>query len=218
MGKPVRSGAQAAPLVSTAGKDHLVFSKKLLIAIALIFVITGFLFFSIEQRRIAGNLTKSKAAMAQNAEIKVNNEKLLRAKAELQEEEDALVNLYSSWLDRDSTELELSQEELSKLKKQLQEVTDRIGSHSDSLSDKEDALAEKEKRLTEYQFKIQQKQKYIEELGVILTGLNQTVPQKGIQLDETVDDVVWDDEIEGDDDFYDEFYTGDDDWMGDDGW
>ena len=216
MGSKTHSERTTAPMVSAAGKDHVIFSKKLLLSIAVVLIVTAFLFFTVEQSRIAGNIAKSKKALEQNAAVKAANEKLEEAKTDLQAEEDELVNLYSQWLDEDSSELELSQEQLAQLKDKLKTVTERISDHSSMLEAKSSTLQEKEERLSAYQFKIQQKQAYIEQLADVLVKLNSTAPRKGVAIDEEVDDLIWDDEFEADDDFaYSEFYAGDDDWLDD---
>lgn len=127
--------------------------------------LTAFLFFTIEQSRIAGNMAKSRNSLAQNNAIKNANSMLEASKQELQEEEEEyvaessfdfstltilsrLVNLYSKWLDEDSSELELSQEQLAQLKEQLKSVTGKISANSEQLGTKDLTLAEKEKRLT----------------------------------------------------------------------
>lgn len=210
-------GSSKAPLVASAGKDHVIFSKKLLLTISLICLITIFVFFSVEQSLVAGNLAASRQALSQNNAIRTANEELESAKTELQDEEDELVNMYSKWLDEDSEELEVSKEELQELKDQFSSVQDQLKTHSDSLSSKEEALESKEKRLQSYQFKIQQKQTYLDQMAEILRGLNVTsVPKTDIDAD--VEEFIWDDEIGQDDDYYAEYYTGDDDWMSDEEW
>jgi hypothetical protein len=203
-------GSAKAPMISSAGKDHVIFSKKLLLGIAVVLLVTAFLFFTIEQSRIAGNLAKSRAALAQNLEIENHNARLEAAKQELEDEEDELVNLYSQWLDQDSNELELSQEQLEQLKAQLKSVTEKIAANSESLKAKDGTLSDKETTLRGYEFKIQQKQKWIEDMAKVIASLNGTVP-KGTGLEETVDDLVWNDEFEGED----EVGAGDD-WVDDD--
>jgi len=204
-------GSAATPMISAAGKDHVIFSKKLLLSIAVVLGMTMFLFFTIEQSRIAGNLAKSRAAMAQANSIKDANSMLEKSKSELEDEETELVNLYSQWLDEDSSELEISQEQLAELKQQLKDVTEQISAHSSQLSNKDTTLADKEQRLAQFQFKIQQKQKYIDELAVLIEKATGKAP-KGTGIDESVtDDLIWDDEYGNYDDFYDEYFTGDDD-------
>ena len=46
-----------------------------------------------------------------------------------------------------------------------------------------------------YQFKIQQKQNFIDEMAAMIEKLNGKVP-KGTSIDETADDLIWDDELE----------------------
>lgn len=46
-----------------------------------------------------------------------------------------------------------------------------------------------------YQFKIQQKQNFIDEMATMIEKLTGQAP-KGVAIDETVDDLVWDDELE----------------------
>ena len=58
-----------------------------------------------------------------------------------------LVNLYSKWLDEDSSELELSQEQLAELKDQLKDVTEKVKAKTGSLGSKDESLVEKEQRL-----------------------------------------------------------------------
>lgn len=58
-----------------------------------------------------------------------------------------LVNLYSKWLDEDSTELELSQEQLTELKQQLKDITEKVSQHNSQLDAKSSTLQEKEERL-----------------------------------------------------------------------
>jgi len=211
-------GSSTAPLIASAGKDHVVFSKKLVLVISLILLVTLFVFFSVEQSLISGNLAQSRQALAQNNAIRSANEQLEDAKGELQDEEDELVSMYSKWLDEDSEELEISKEELAELKEQLKTVNESISSHGDALSEKEEALAEKENRLHSYQFKIQQKQNYLDQMAEVLRKLNHTnVPNTDIDADP--DAFVWDDQVEGlNDDYYTEYYTGDDDWMSDEEW
>merc|ERR1719498_2214010 len=119
-------GSKTQPLVSSAGKDHVIFSKKLLLTIGLVLLVTVFVYFSVEQSLIAGNLAASRQALTQNNAIRTSNEELEEAKAELQDEEDELVNMYSKWLDEDNEELDISTEELETLKAQLKEVQENM--------------------------------------------------------------------------------------------
>lgn len=212
-------GSTTAPLISAVGTDRVIFSKKLLMIIGGIIIVATFIFFSVEQSRIAGNLARSRAALNQNNNIKTANERLESAGKDLREEEDALVNMYSKWLDEDNAELDMSQEQLDDLKKQFIAVKSALDSNKQSISDKELTLVEKEKRLKSYQFKVQQKQGFLDQMAVILSKLNMTVP-KGIEMGADPDDeFIWDDIVEEqDDDYYTEYYTGDDDWMSDEEW
>eukprot|EP00730_Choanoeca_flexa_P014129 TRINITY_DN6063_c0_g1_i3.p1 TRINITY_DN6063_c0_g1~~TRINITY_DN6063_c0_g1_i3.p1 ORF type:complete len:221 (+),score=57.30 TRINITY_DN6063_c0_g1_i3:211-873(+) len=211
-------GSASRPMVSSAGADHVIFSKKLLLSISVVLAMTAFLFFTIEQSRIAGNMRKSRVALKQTNSIQEANLKLESSKAELEDEEAELVNLYSKWLDEDSSELELSQEQLASLKQQLKDVTEKIKQNSETLSGKDLTLEEKEKRLSAYQFKIQQKQNFIDEMAAMIEKQTGQAP-KGTGIDETVDDLVWNDELEGDDASYEEeAYEGDDDWLNDEEW
>lgn len=58
------------------------------VVIAVVMGLTAFLFFTIEQSRIAGNMAKSRSALAQNNAIKNANAMLEASKDELQEEEE----------------------------------------------------------------------------------------------------------------------------------
>ena len=64
-------------------------SWRLLIIIlpGVVLGLTAFLFFTIEQSRIAGNLAKSRGALAQTNSIKDANQLLLKSKNELENEE-----------------------------------------------------------------------------------------------------------------------------------
>lgn len=211
-------GSANAPMISAAGKDHVIFSKKLLGVIAVVLLVTCFVFFTIEQSRISGNLAASRTALLQNNAIKSQNLMLESAKRELQDEEDELVDMYSKWLDEDSEELELSQEQLQQLKSKFKSIQDKVTANSEQLKAKEATLEEKEKRLQSYQFKIQQKQTFIDQMKAILEKMNVAIPS-GTAIDEPAPDAeyIWDDEIPADD-YYDEYYTGDDDWMNDEEW
>ena len=57
----------------------------------LVLLVSLFIFFSVEQSLIAGNLAASRAALAQNNAIRSSNERLEQAKSELQDEEDECV-------------------------------------------------------------------------------------------------------------------------------
>lgn len=57
----------------------------------LVLLVSLFIFFSVEQSLIAGNLAASRAALAQNNAIRSSNERLEQAKGELQDEEDECV-------------------------------------------------------------------------------------------------------------------------------
>eukprot|EP00036_Acanthoecidae_sp_10tr_P007851 CAMPEP_0182924910 /NCGR_PEP_ID=MMETSP0105_2-20130417/7980_1 /TAXON_ID=81532 ORGANISM="Acanthoeca-like sp., Strain 10tr" /NCGR_SAMPLE_ID=MMETSP0105_2 /ASSEMBLY_ACC=CAM_ASM_000205 /LENGTH=220 /DNA_ID=CAMNT_0025062731 /DNA_START=30 /DNA_END=692 /DNA_ORIENTATION=- len=210
-------GQTAVPMISTAGKEHVVFSKRLVAFIALILGITGCVFFVVEQSKIQGNLASSRQALVQNNNIRATNEKLSSTQIELQDEEDELVNMYSKWLDEDSEELEVSNEELAELREQLKSLMDASKAHNDSIYVKDNALSEKEERLHSYQFKIQQKQDYLDQMADILKTLNQTAPDTSLDSDETK--WVWDDDFVTDtEDGSFDYYTGDDDWMSDELW
>lgn len=200
-----------APLVQTAA-DHVIFSKKLLVIIASILVLTGLAFFWIEQARIMKYNAVSRTTAQQNNAMKVANEQLEKAKLDMQAEEDELVNMYSQWLDNESKDLQSNQENLAKLKDKFKSVQGKISQNSKSLSQKSSSLDEQDKRLKAYQFKIQQKQAYVEQLETVLKALNSTVPA-GTGLDEPPGDVSWEDE------FGDGFDLSsvDDDWMNDEG-
>jgi hypothetical protein len=204
-------------MVASAGKDHVVFSKKLIMLIGMVLLVTLFIFFSVEQSLIAGNLAVSRAAIAQNNAIRNTNEKLEDAKEELQEEEDELVDMYSKWLDEDEEEINMSNEELAELKEQMKAAKEALGTTSQLTKDRSKDLDEKEARLKKYQFKIQQKQRFLDEMAAIITGLNMSAPDTSIDADP--EEFIWDDELLINDDYYVEnFYTGDDDWMSDEEW
>lgn len=62
---------------------------------AVVVGMTMFLFFTIEQSRIAGNLAKSRTAMAQVNSIKNANSMLEKSKQELEDEEQEYVSTLS---------------------------------------------------------------------------------------------------------------------------
>eukprot|EP00047_Mylnosiga_fluctuans_P011249 m.20221 g.20221 ORF g.20221 m.20221 type:complete len:222 (+) comp3512_c1_seq1:51-716(+) len=205
-------GSPNAPLVSTAGADHVIFSKKLLISIAVVFLLTGVIFFWIEQTRISRNIAASRSTIQQNNAVKAANEQLEKAKLELQAEEDELVNMYSQWFQSESSDMQMSEQQLAQLKEKFKAVQQKIQDHTNSLNQKEASLKEQEERLKAFQYKIQQKQLYIEQLSEILNKLNVTVP-KGTGIDESVGDFTWDDDIAPEEGF--DFQNVDDDWMND---
>jgi hypothetical protein len=57
----------------------------------MITLVALFIFFSVEQSLIAGNLATSRASVTQNNAIRDSNERLEDAKGELQDEEDEQV-------------------------------------------------------------------------------------------------------------------------------
>ena len=80
-------GSASAPLISTAGTDHVIFSKKLLFIIGAIIAATVLIFFSVEQTQIQNNLAASRVALAQNNAIEQTGAELENAKVELESEE-----------------------------------------------------------------------------------------------------------------------------------
>ena len=140
-------GSARAPLIQAAGTDHVIFSKKLIGILVFIGAASMLIFFSIEQQRISNNWALSRAALQQNSNIKAQNLALSDASDQLQEEENSLMNLYSTWLDEDQQEIELSQDQLASLKKQVTALKQSVDTHSSGLDDKDKQLTEKEKSL-----------------------------------------------------------------------
>jgi hypothetical protein len=136
-------GVSKMAMVQPAGRDHVIFSKKLLMVIGIVLLVTLFIFFSVEQSLIAGNLAVSRAALAQNNAIRATNDKLEEAKQELQDEEDELVNMYSKWLDEDNEEIDVSTEDVVRLKTLFMVVRDMLMSHTRAQRDTPDALTDK---------------------------------------------------------------------------
>lgn len=209
-------GTSRAPLVAAVGSDRVLFSKKLLFVIGLVVLVSGFIFFSVEESTKAGLLRKSRIALAQNNAIQAANDKLEEAQALLQKEEDSLVDMYTQWLDEDHDTLELTEKQLAELKEQLKAVKEQLDEHGEVIDDKEASLEEKEQRLKAYQFKIQQKSDYLQQMAEVLAKLNMTKPE-GLGFGESPEEYIWD-EDPSDDDAYAEQYTGDDDWMSDEEW
>jgi len=183
-------------LFSTAGKEHVVFSKALLRIIALVVFSATAVFFLIEQYRIEENVILSRSAVVQNEIIKKKNAAMEDAKGELQDEEDELVDMYSKWIDEDDAELELDEQQEKDLREQFTHMQEKIKAHSGAMADKAKTLDNKEKRLQKYQFKIQQKQSYIDQMGDILRALNKTAPETSIDADP--EDFYVDDDFEFD--------------------
>ncbi len=213
-------GSNAAPLVGAVGSDRVIFSKKLLFLVGLVVLVSGFIFFSVEESTKARLLQQSRTALQQNNLIRASNAKLEEAQRLLQEEEDSLVEMYTQWLDQDHDELELDATQAADLREQLKAVKEQLDDHAESIDDKEASLSEKEQRLKAYQFKIQQKSDFLRQMSDVLAALNASTPS-GLGFGESAEEYVWDTpDSEGaeDDDHYGEQYTGDDDWMNDEEW
>jgi NAD-dependent SIR2 family protein deacetylase len=159
----------------------------------LVVLVSGFIFFSVEESAKAGLLRKSRVALAQNNAIKSANDKLEEAQQLLQKEEDSLVDMYTQWLDEDHDTLELDEKQVTELKEQLKAVKEQLDEHGEVIDDKEASLEEKEQRLKAYQFKIQQKSDYLQQMADVLAKLNATKPQ-GLAFGESPEEYVWDDE------------------------
>ena len=152
-------GSANAPLISTAGTDHVIFSKKLLFIIGAIIAATVLIFFSVEQTQIQNNLAASRVALAQNNAIEQTGAELENAKVELESEEQEyvrgdctdfnnnlfrLIEMYKEWLDEDQEDIEMSEDEIKELQSQLLEVKDKLGAKSSVLSSQEETLNDKD--------------------------------------------------------------------------
>lgn len=240
MAKGKRDGAtfgSAKPqYMASAGKQHVVLSKKLIGIVVTILAGTALIFFSIEERQIRKNVVQSRNAIAQNNAIVTTNQLLQSSQEDLGGEQDELIDMYSKWLSEDGEEMDFEEGVLDSLKEQFGHLKEKLETTRKLLQSKEDSLQEKEDRLRSYQFKIQQKQKFLEQLGDEIEKKKGKVPEAVKQIDKEWDeyeDWDWaddqlyvdntnnengdDDGSFPDDDAYNEM-GGDDDWVTDDLW
>lgn len=226
-------GSKKPQYIASAGKQHVVLSKKLVGIVAAILVGTAVIFFSIEERQIRKNAVQSKNAQLQNNAIKTTNSLLSNSQDELGSEQDELVDMYSKWLSEDGEEMQLEESQLKALKEQFGHLKEKMENTRKLLTTKEESLQEKEDRLRSYQFKIQQKQRFLEQLGEEIEKNKGKVPSAAKEIDEEWDEYEnweWaDDELYvgdtenygednyADDDAYNQL-GGDDDWITDDLW
>jgi len=185
-------------MIQEAGADHVIFSRKLLVMIGVIFISTAILFFWVEQTRISINVRAANAVVLQTKKMQLKNEELERSKASLEEGQDELINNYESMLSTDTDGL--NTEQIDQLKETIQRVQAKLSLHTKNLGEKEANLQEQEERLKEFQFKVQQKQSYIDKIAKVLASADVEIPD-GIGLDEEVDkDFEWeDDDFRGND-------------------
>lgn len=228
-------GSSKPEYIASAGKQHVVLSKKLVAIVVGILVGTAVIFFSIEERKIRKNIIQSKNSLAQNNAIRTTNLLLQNSQDELGSEQDELVDMYSKWLSEDGEEMELEEHQLAALKEQFGHLKEKMDSTRSLLATKEESLQEKEDRLRSYQFKIQQKQRFLEQLSAEIESKKGKVPEAAKNIDaewdeyedwEWADDSLYvdgggdgyeNDSLDFDDDAYEEL-GGDDDWVTDDLW
>jgi len=178
----------SAPLVTSAGRNHLILSKQLCILIAIALACAGFLFYRVEQGAVQRSLLSTKHVSETNEALKKANQQLEDAKKKLEADEDDLTKMYEKWIADDSEDLKLTKEEISNLQAKIAAVKAAQNRHEDALADKEDALAGKEDVLAALRMQLIDKNKLIKAMKKQIKDLEGELPK---QIEEVPDDDDW---------------------------
>jgi hypothetical protein len=156
--------------VSTAGADHVIFSKKLLVSICSLHFASPnaqvqflsyleWCFSGLNSLGLLGTLLQANQPFSKTMLLSLPmsswrrpswtcRPKRMSTHLHVLSYGTRLVNMYSQWLDNESKDLQLSQEQLTQLKSKFKSVQEKIVENSKSLSQKESSLNEQEQRLS----------------------------------------------------------------------
>eukprot|EP00051_Salpingoeca_urceolata_P007258 m.96079 g.96079 ORF g.96079 m.96079 type:complete len:215 (-) comp15176_c1_seq3:223-867(-) len=177
-----------APLITSAGKDHIILSKQLCIVITVVIVCGGFLFYRAEQTRVRQSTLNSLHVKEQNDLLKEKNSQLQEVKKQLEGDEQELTKMYEKWLSDDGEDLALTKTQIKELSDKLDSVQASQASHEAALAQKEFALTAKEDILSDLHSQLRQKNALIKQMKRKILAANGTLP---VMVDEMPDDDDW---------------------------
>eukprot|EP00042_Codosiga_hollandica_P026070 m.120577 g.120577 ORF g.120577 m.120577 type:complete len:185 (+) comp52085_c0_seq1:180-734(+) len=178
----------SAPLISSAGRNHVLLSKQFGIVVLVLLICGGVIFFRIEQNAVARSRLDDQHVREHNEMLKAKNSELKEAKSQLLKDEEELTKMYEKWLADDGKSLELNRDAIKELKAQIESVKNSQETHEALLGDKADALSDKEEILMNLHMQLVEKNTLMKSMKKQIIALNGTLPK---MIEEQPDDDDW---------------------------
>lgn len=176
------------PLITSAGRNHVILSKQFCIVLSVVLVCGGFLFYRVEQTAVKRSLLNSEHIRQQNEILEKKNLDLVNIKKQLESDEEDLTKMYEKWLTDDGEDLALTKQQIKELKDKIEVVQKSQEMHENSLMDKETVLSGKEDILSDLHMQLRQKNTIIKGMKRQIRVLNGTIPTV---ISEMPDDDDW---------------------------
>lgn len=183
--KSASSAPHQAPLITSAGRDHVLLSKQLCVVLVVGILCGVALFFQAQQAAVQKAMLSSQAVADKNKALKMKNEELIAAKAQVNKDEEELAAMYEKWLAEDNEDLKLTKQQIADMQAKLSSVKEAQQTNGEVLAHKEILLAEKEDVLSDLHMQLRAKNTLIKKMKNQIFGLNGTVPA---QIDMPSDD------------------------------
>lgn len=177
-----------APLISSAGRNHVLLSKQLCVILTVLLICGGFLFFRMQQSAVKRSMLNKEHVKQQNEILRQKNIDMMEAKKKLETDEKELTKMYETWLTDDGKDLALTKDQIKELQDKIDEVQASQEAHESILSEKETALADKENVLTSVHDQLREKNLLIKSMKMQIVNRNGTLPT---MLAEMPDDDDW---------------------------
>eukprot|EP00056_Hartaetosiga_gracilis_P018182 m.9936 g.9936 ORF g.9936 m.9936 type:complete len:184 (+) comp6466_c0_seq1:222-773(+) len=182
--------SKQGPLITNAGRNHLLLSKQLCIIIGVVILCAGVLFIRFEQSEVRRSFRNGYHVKEHNDELKKKNEELLQAKTQLEEDEKELADMYEKWIADDSEDLKITKQQIEEIQAKLDAVQKAQGDHANALAEKEEILAGKEDVLADLHLQLKEKNGMIKDMKSRIKRLGGKLPTKMLEMPDD-DDWAW---------------------------
>eukprot|EP00047_Mylnosiga_fluctuans_P022500 m.120913 g.120913 ORF g.120913 m.120913 type:complete len:185 (-) comp9285_c2_seq2:222-776(-) len=180
-------------LISSAGANHVILSKQILIVLVVIALCAAFLFYHTEEAKVAQSLRNKEHVSEQNERLKAANKELYDARAAAK---DGIVSLEDAVTDFDVSHnvSTITKDIVVTLRQQITDVHAAFAKHEASLDAKTAILDAKEDILIALQNQLSDKTILVRSMEARVIALNGTLPPKS-SYDHSVlpedDDMFW---------------------------
>eukprot|EP00052_Salpingoeca_macrocollata_P030930 m.321517 g.321517 ORF g.321517 m.321517 type:complete len:185 (+) comp25449_c0_seq1:79-633(+) len=167
---------KGGPLITSAGRNHVILSKQFCIVLSVVLVCAAFLFYRVEQTAVRRSLMSTQHIKEQNELLEKKNTELYQIKKQLETDEEELTKMYEKWLTDDGEDLALTKSSIKAIKAELEKVQASQEAHNIALNQKEETLSGKEDILSDLHAQLRQKNVIIKRMKQQIRALNGTLP------------------------------------------
>merc|ERR1719240_1338941 len=126
----------SGPLVTSAGRDHVILSKQFAIVVVTMLACAAVIFVRVEQGAVKQSIKSIGHIKEQNSDLAARNAELATVKKQLQQDEEELTKMYEKWLEDDSAKMQVTKTAIQELQSKIDAVKKSQAAHASVLDDK----------------------------------------------------------------------------------